>query len=304
MSDYFSSQWCRYTAAPAEASHGIGWLDFVHPDDVPTAQWAWDEAVATAEPYVVEYRLRGGDGSFRWMLARGLPVLDEDGNVVRWVGTCTDIDERVRTAEALELMSQELSHRIKNLFAMVQGLIAMALRPYPGMAEVSRTLQARMVALGRAHDLVRPRISGGIAWRSQTTLQELVRQLLAPHGEDGAARVEIVGPDIVVIEQATTPLALLFHEMTTNSAKFGALSCPEGRLRVAFTVGDDVVIDWEERGGPPIAGPPIPSFGMRLAETCVERQLGGQLTLDWQTDGLKARARFPVARLAGNPPGP
>ena len=296
-SDYFSQQWCEFTGALPSASFGNGWLDFVHPDDVPIATDAWALAVETGEPYTTEFRLRHVDGTYRWMLARGLPVCDEFGRITRWIGTCTDIDERVRTGDLMEFMSRELSHRIKNLFAVVQGLISMALRKHPGMEQISQALQARMVALGRAHDLIRPRIANGTILRSQTTLRQLVEILTLPYVQDDPSRLDITGGDAVVDERAATPLALFFHEMAINSARFGALSLPHGSLRIAIGLGDDIVVDWREQGGPAIDHAPVAGFGLGLTKLSIERQLGGSLAMNWLPGGLHAAARIPARQL-------
>jgi PAS domain S-box-containing protein len=299
LSDYFSRQWCQFTGAPAAASHGTGWLDFVHPEDIPATTRAWGDSVATALPYEVKYRLRRHDGVWCWMLARGAPVLDEAGQVIRWVGTCTDIDEQVRTGEALELMSQELSHRIKNLFTVAQGLISMAMRQHPELAPVNKALQARLASLGRAHDLVRPRILNGVVWRSETCLRELIQTLIKPYQDESVPRVTITGPDVVVSEQAATPLALYIHEMTTNSVKHGALGAAEGRLEITISMEEDLGVAWQETGGPLVFASPSSSFGLRLANLSIERQLGGALAMDWHPDGLRAMARIPMAAVTG-----
>jgi PAS domain S-box-containing protein len=300
QSDYFSQQWCEFTGAPASTSYGAGWFAFVHPEDVPGVREAWRTAVDSGQPYTAEFRLLNADGSYRWMLSRGLPVTDEFGRITRWVGTCTDIDERVRTGDLMEFMSRELSHRIKNLFSVVQGLISMALRKHPGMSQVSQSLQSRMVALGRAHDLVRPRIFDGSIFRSETTLQQLIQILTLPYVEEDPSRLEIHGDDAVVSEQAATPLALFFHEMAMNSAKFGALSVPQGRLEIAISLVDDVTVVWKERGGPVIDAAPEAGFGLGLTKLGIERQLGGTLTMDWQHDGLYAVARIATHQLTAD----
>jgi len=297
LSDYFNGHWCRFTGAPATASFGTGWLDFVHPDDVAAARQAWGDAVHDGGLYSVEYRLRRHDGEYRWVVARGLPVHDDFGAVVRWVGTCTDIDERVRTGELLELMSQELSHRIKNLFSVVQGLITLTMRNRPELADLNKALQTRMVSLGRAHDLVRPRVVGGVSWRSETTLHEMVRKLMEPLLSDGLPRLHITGDDVVINEQAATPLALFFNELATNSLKYGALSVEGGKVELNIVRGDAIAVQWREVGGPPITAEPVGAFGMRLAVLSVERQLGGKLELDWRHDGLVATAHIPVWQI-------
>ena len=296
-SDYFSQQWCSFTGAPASASFGTGWLDFVHPEDVPVAREAWRRAVETGEPYTTEFRLRHADGTYRWMLARGLPTSDEFGRINRWIGTCTDIDERVRTGDLMEFMTRELSHRIKNLFAVVQGLISMVLRKHPGMEQANQALQARMVALGRAHDLVRPRIAHGSILRSHTTLHQLIRILTLPYVEDDPSRLDIVGDDISVDERAVTPLTLFFHEMAINSARFGAFSVLQGHLRITIAIDQDMVVQWHEHGGPPITRTPLPAFGLGLTRLSIERQLGGTLTLAWPSSGMQTTARIPLHQL-------
>jgi PAS domain S-box-containing protein len=297
MSDYFSAQWCVFTGASAEASYGRGWLDFLHPEDVEPSSAAWAGAVESGESYAVNYRLRRHDGEYVWMLARGLPVHDEAGAVVRWLGTCTDIHGQVQTSELLEMMSQELSHRIKNLFAVTQGLIAMTLRKHPELKPVAGELQSRLLALGRAHDLVRPRIVGSAAWHSETSLHQLLDKLLLPYATEDRPRWRISGSDVAVGEQAATPLALFFHEMATNSAKYGALSTRDGHLDIHMETGDAVAIHWQESGGPLVNEPATRGFGYRLAELSIVRQLSGSLKFDWLPGGLNIFATVPLANI-------
>lgn len=296
--DYFNGHWCRFTGAPAVDSCGEGWLRFLHPDDVDHASTVWADAVRNGGLYSVEYRLRRHDGEYRWMVARGLPVHDDFGTVLRWVGTCTDIDERVRTGELLELMSHELSHRIKNMFSVVQGLITLTLRPRPDLADLNRALQSRMVSLGRAHDLVRPRVVGGTSWRSETTLHEMVRRLMEPLLSEGLPRLRLSGDDVLVNEHAATPIALFFNELATNSLKHGAFSTENGWVELTVAQGDTIVVQWREIGGPKLEGTPQAGFGTRLALLSVERQLGGKLDLAWHRDGLVATASIPARQLS------
>lgn len=297
QSDYFSKQWCQFTGTRASDGYGTGWHDHVHPEDLTLVSEAWRDAITTGQPYSREFRLRNSIGNYRWMLVRGLPVSDEFGRITRWVGTCTDIDDRVRSGDLMEVMSRELSHRIKNLFAVVQGLIAMALRKIPGMEQVNESLQARMVALGHAHDLIRPHVSGSAIIRPHSTLRQLIEILALPYVGDDPTRLEIVGDDPGVDERGTTPLGLFFHEMALNSALFGALSVPQGRLRIAISVDVNVTIDWLERGGPVISQPPLPAFGLSLTKLGIERQLGGTLTMSWLPEGLHACATFPLRQI-------
>ncbi|MCL6305248.1 PAS domain-containing protein, partial [Streptococcus agalactiae] len=102
------------------------WNDMFHPDDQDRAWSVWRHSLATGDPYQIEYRLRHRDGTYRWVLGRALPIRDGEGRITRWFGTCTDIHEQKLALEEREIVSQELSHRIKNIFAVVSGLISFA----------------------------------------------------------------------------------------------------------------------------------------------------------------------------------
>jgi hypothetical protein len=109
------------------------------PSRRPGPAWArWRHSLETGEPYEIEYRLRHHSGEYRWTLGRALPVRDRDGKIVRWIGTCTDIDAAKRAAEDNELLSRELSHRIKNIFAVISGLIGLSSRHDPTMRNFAK----------------------------------------------------------------------------------------------------------------------------------------------------------------------
>jgi PAS domain S-box-containing protein len=115
--DYYNAQWYEFTGVPEGSTDGEGWNDMFHPEDQERAWARWRHSLETGEPYEIEYRLRHRSGAYRWTLGRALPVRNENGEIVRWVGTCTDIDEQKSIAQQNELLSRELSHRIKNIFA-------------------------------------------------------------------------------------------------------------------------------------------------------------------------------------------
>src|SRR5690606_29742606 len=124
--DYYNDRWYEFTGAPEGSTEGEGWSGMIHPDDQDRAWPAWRHALATGEPYQVEYRLRHSSGAYRWALALALPIRDTDGRLVRWFGTCTDIHDSRLVAEERELVTQELSHRIKNIFAVLIGIISLS----------------------------------------------------------------------------------------------------------------------------------------------------------------------------------
>ena len=99
LHDYYSDRWYSYTGLSVEQSEGEGWTDAFHPDDLALAEPKWMHSLATGDEYLTEYRCKSAAGDWRWMLGRASPMRDEDGAIVKWFGTCTDIDELVRTRE-------------------------------------------------------------------------------------------------------------------------------------------------------------------------------------------------------------
>jgi PAS domain S-box-containing protein len=154
--DYYNARWYEFTGAPAGSTDGEGWAEMFHPDDQAEAWRRWKQSLLTGEPYEVEYRLRHRSGQYRWVLGRALPIIGPDQKIQRWIGTCTDIEDAKQIASHNEILSQELSHRIKNIFAIISGLISMTLRGDEKLGELADTLKGRIAALGRAHEYVRP----------------------------------------------------------------------------------------------------------------------------------------------------
>jgi PAS domain S-box-containing protein len=295
--DYFNSLWCEYTGAPAEASYGDNWMQFLHRDDKEAVAQVWQQAVAAGDVYEIEYRLRAANGDYRWMLARGLPIRDERGEVSRWLGTCTDVHEQKAAAEIHALLTRELSHRIKNIFAVISGLITLSMRQKPEFAQVGAELQQRVLALGRAHDFVRPQTQFSQAYSS---LYGMLDSLLAPYQASAGERVSIRGADVRIDDRSATPLALFFHELATNAAKYGALSTDMGHVEIEVETADPAIItlNWAERGGPPVKPTATTGFGSTLIEMSVTRQLGGTIEYDWRPEGLHVQARIPIKMMA------
>lgn len=288
--DYYNAQWYAFTGVPAGSTDGDAWNGMFHPDDQERAWDVWRHCLGSGDPYEIEYRLRHHTGEYRWTLGGALPVRDEDGEIIRWVGTCTDIHDHKKTAEQNAILSRELSHRIKNIFAVLNGLIAMSARQFPQMNELAQQLKERIATLGRAHDYVRPHSEESAPHEGPRTLSELLRQLLLPYPALDEGRLTIEGDDFGVDDRGATPIGLVFHELATNSAKYGALSVPEGLVRIAIVKeSGSIVITWRESGGPPVAQPEQTGFGTRLTELSIKDQLGGTIERDWATDGLGVR---------------
>lgn len=297
--DFYNDQWYKFTGVPLGSTDGEAWNGVFHPDDQERAWAVWQHSLDTGEPYEIEYRLRHHSGTYRWTLGRALPVRDGSGAIVRWIGTCTDIHDAKQAAEQNEILTRELAHRIKNIFAVIAGLIGLSARDEPEAKGFAGRLTDRILALGRAHEFARPHSDESRPPFESTTLAAMLGDLMQPYQLVSRQRVTVGGDDVAVDDQAATPIALVFHELATNAAKYGALSSDTGSVAIAIEAhGDDVHVRWTEKGGPEVAAPPLRSgFGSRLTELSVRQQLGGQIDREWRSEGLVVTLILHASRL-------
>ncbi|MBP6545466.1 MAG: PAS domain-containing protein [Phenylobacterium sp.] len=294
--DYYNARWYEFTGMEPGSTDGEAWNGMFHPQDQDRARALWTHSLETGAPYEIEYRLRRRDGVYRWTLGRALPIRDSGGQITRWFGTCTDIDDAKRLAEERELVSQELSHRIKNIFAVISGLISLSARTHPQSKAYALALRDRVMALGRAHDFVRPHSKASQPNARAATVFALLTELFAPYEGAGGLRISLAGDDIPIDDRAATPLALVFHELATNASKYGALSVADGHVAItAELVGDDYRVTWRETGGPKVASAPaVEGFGSTLSKVSVEGQLGGTLSREWLPEGMLVTMTTPA----------
>lgn len=298
--DYYNARWYDFTGMPPGSTDGERWNDLVHPDDQARAWSVWRHSLETGEPYEIEYRLRHHSGIYRWALGRALPMRGADGRVTRWFGTCTDIDESKQAREQRDIVAHELSHRIKNIFAVIAGLVGFSARTHPEIRPLADDLRERIMALGRAHDFVRPHSEVSRPALVGSALHGLLEALFSAYRAEKQPRVLIMGANPDVDDRSATPLALLFHELATNAAKYGALSNLAGHVDLSIAEeGDTYRFLWAERNGPPVAtdGSSSAGFGGRLIALSVEAQLKGKLERRWQPSGLEVDVSIPAASL-------
>ncbi|WJY19882.1 PAS domain-containing protein [Alteriqipengyuania flavescens] len=297
--DFYNDKWYEFTGVPQGSTDGEAWKGLFHPDDQERAWTAWRHSLATGDPYEIEYRLRDRHGAYRWVLGRASPVYDNDGSIRRWIGTCTDIHEAKQVSEHNEVLSRELAHRIKNIFAIIAGLIGLSARNEPSARAFARQLSQRIVSLGRAHDFARPHSDRSRPGVGDITLHGLLESLLEPYQNPEGTRIRATGDDVAVDDRGATPLALLIHELATNASKYGALSHPDGfvELRLSFA-NEHLKIEWREVGGPPVeAQPESTGFGSQLVKMSVEQQLFGSIAHHWKHDGLIVEVTLPEGSL-------
>lgn len=156
------------------------------------------------------------------------------------------------------------------------------------------------MALGRAHDFVRPHSPQSRPKAPQDSLHGLLGDLFDAYRQDEAPRVHLSGDDVRVDDRSATPLALLFHELATNAAKYGALSVMTGAVDLRVERHEDMVrLYWCEHGGPSVTTPPAHAgFGSQLVELSAVRQLGGQVAREWRPEGLRVMIDVPLASFS------
>lgn len=268
----------------------------IHPADRDRVRAAFTATRAIVGAYEVDFRILIED-EVRWVSARGLGN-DEGLHRGQMSGVFLDVTGRKQAEEGHELLAGEMSHRVKNLLAIAVGLTNLTSRSTTTAAEMAKELTERLTALGRAHDVVRP--LPGHQGRA-ALLGDLLSVLLAPYDDTGAfsGRVRVAVPRMGIGEQSSTSLALVIHELATNSLKYGALSVDTGLLDISGTLTDgEVSLAWTERGGPSVEQPKHTGYGSKLLNRMISGQLGGTMETDWSPEGAVIKLIFDVVRLS------
>lgn len=290
---------------PAFELWGLPWAEkvtfeelsaHIHPADRDRVRAAFVATRSVSGSYEIDFRICLGE-EIRWISARGQGA---DAGIVdrAMFGIFLDVTGRKQAQEGSELLAGEMGHRVKNLLAIAAGLTRLTGRSAKSVEHMTSDLTQRLTALGRAHDLVRPLSD---EQGKAALLGDLLSILLAPYDETAAfsGRIRVSVPRMGVGERTASALAMVIHELATNSVKYGALSRDSGFLDVSSKYdGSDICVIWAETGGPEIAETPqLKGFGSQLAERTVRGQLGGVLTHDWQKSGLVVTVRVPQERL-------
>jgi two-component sensor histidine kinase len=205
------------------------------------------------------------------------------------------IQAEERLSQALriqETLADEMSHRVKNVFALTEGMVRLSARSAVSKEDLAATLQGRLHALADAHALVRRRFDQ-MPWEA-ADFGEILTRILLPHDE---GRSIVRGPLLSVGERAVTSVALLFHELATNAAKYGSLSVDQGAVEIEWEADErDMRLQWREAGGPTTKPPERQGNGVKVVNGTIQ-QLGGTIDYDWRPEGLIARLRLPIASL-------
>src|SRR6266540_4305836 len=251
----------------------------IHPEDWKHMQNAIKPAAQSSPALQSEFRVCRPNGQLRWCIGTAVASMDANDNVVRSSGVNGDITDRKEAEERQALLAREVDHRARNALALVQSIVRLT-RADTIKSYIS-AVDGRIGALSRAHTLL-----AQSRWQG-ADLARLADEELAAYRTGDADKILVRGPDLSLEPRTAQTLALALHELSTNAAKYGALSELAGRLSLTWELKPDrLVLRWTETDGPPVKAPASPGFGIRVIGASIERQLEGEAVFDWRPAGL------------------
>jgi PAS domain S-box-containing protein len=244
-----------------------------------------------------EVHYRRKDGTEFWASVFVSPVRDKQGEVIQHFVSFVDLTKHKRAQSHSEMLINELNHRVKNTLATVQSIVWQALRKSTDARVIGESIQTRLSALSRSHDLLTRE-----NWAS-AGLRDIVIDALEPFGVSGALaeRLVITGKNIRLSPRVTLALAIAFNELATNAVKYGAFSNEAGSIEISWTVvpsssGDRLTLNWIEKAGPAVSAPVRKGFGLQVIERGLAQELEGSVNLDFLVTGLVFKLDFPTSR--------
>ena len=298
-----SPQWVSFTGLSVEASCGLGWLEAVHPDDRERARSAWSKA-RDAGGFHANYRIReAASGRYRWFQTRATPSREEDGEIAEWFGTSTDVDDLRRLQEHERLLLAELQHRVRNTLAVIRSIARRTANTTETAEDYAMHLEGRIDAFARVQTAVTRDPGAGVS-----LLDLVAEELVAATAREGE-NATIEGADVRLPPREAETFGLAVHELATNAIKFGALSHPDGRIAVRWTVEEGASrpilhFVWKETGlhlDP--ERPRRRGFGTELVERTLSYQLRAEAAETFEPDGVRCTIRMPLPTAAVEEPG-
>src|SRR5262245_52408229 len=266
------------------------WRARVHAEDLEHVEVRRQQAIRERRgEYELEYRIVR-DGEVRWIESRSFISYAIDGSPQRVVGVNIDVTERKHAEQHRNVLNAELDHRVKNVLATVGAIVRHTQHSTPSMTDFVTALEQRIESLAGTHELL-----SHSNWRG-VSLAHVVAREFAPYAGDNA---EISGPSVILKAEAAQAMAMVLHELTTNSAKYGAFSTRGGRVLLRWRwqqkpATDRLLVEWQENGGPPIASRPRTGYGTSIIRELIPFELGGTVDLTFACDGLRCRFEIPA----------
>ena len=269
----------------------------LHPDDRHLMR-KFHELADNQDSFTSEYRVVWPDGTTLWLRGHGRVVArTADGKAHRLVSIVADVTDRKAAEDHAQFLMHELSHRSKNLLAVIQSISRRTARTSPTMEEFESRFGRRLQGLSASHDvLVRN------SWQG-APFADLMRQQLVPFMDIQSSRVELTGPDIVVTAEATQAIGLAIHELATNAIKYGALSVPAGKVTLSWAFDSEsietrtLLLKWVEQDGPHVVLPAHNGFGHLVIGEMIERSLNAKVALEFASHGLKWTVSIPATNV-------
>ncbi len=270
----------------------------IHPDDRHLVK-TFHDLCNEVDTFPADYRVVHTDGTVRWLSGRGQVFSrTPDGKCERLVSVMADVTTKRKSEEHVRFLMREMSHRSKNLLAIIQSIARQTMRNAGSMAEFQNKFGDRLRGLAASHDILVDQ-----NWQG-ADIAGLVRRHLTPFIDAGSPRLELSGPAIDVSATAAQAIGLALHELATNAVKYGALSTSTGKVVVdwGFEPLDDgrpgFRLGWREVGGPPVTAPTRRGFGNEVIGRLVPTSLSGTIEIDYQPAGLRLVLRVPASSIA------
>lgn len=269
----------------------------LHPDDRHLVQ-KFHEIADHQNSFTSEYRVIWRDGTILWLRGHGQVVTrTPDGRAHLLVSIVADVTERKAAEDHAQFLMRELSHRSKNLLAVIQSISRRTARTATTIQEYEIRFGRRLQGLAASHDvLIRN------SWQG-APLADLLRQQLVLFLDSQSSRVELTGPNVVITPEATQMIGLAIHELATNAIKYGAFSVPAGEVKISWefdsqlTRSSKLLLKWVEQGGPPVVPPSRNGFGSIVVGELIKRSLNAEVNLQFVEQGLEWSAAIPATNL-------
>lgn len=273
---------------PAFEVYGDGRL--LSADDLPM-----QKAAKTGLPVAQsECELRFPNGQSVFLAGHSVPVFNDKDEVCGSIGAFVDITHIKRLESENQLLTKELSHRVKNTVSIIQALSHQTIRPLIS-PEQFKAYENRLTAIAKAHELLFEKTTG------RCTLKEILKSILTPIVQGTSYNVELRGPPTLELPQSfIQSVIMIFHELGTNAIKYGALSQSDGYVEIIWHaenrgMTDIAVIEWKESGGPLVEKPIRKGFGTKMIEAAANNLIGGRVQLDYDPSGVHCVLELPTA---------
>jgi PAS domain S-box-containing protein len=279
-----NARFCEITGYSADELLNCGFGSITHPEDVGLDMDNFAALVSgQTDTYQTEKRFLRKDGTTIWVAVSASIVRDDHGQPLYGIRIVQDITELKRSQARQKLLLDELNHRVKNMLATVQSVAMQTRRRATDLDGFTQAFEGRLMALNRAHELLTREIGTG------GRLRDLLLETVAPYEDAAGERFRLRGPEIRLGSEVAVTLAMALHELTTNAAKYGALSTPQGCISIEWrnSAPDSLTMDWAETGGPPVVKPTRRGFGSDLIERGLARQSGGTAILEFHKGGVR-----------------